>query len=123
MLFSDYINIPCNTTPDSPYREFIDVTNGKLNTITIRFRYGSANLCGIRLLYAEFQFCPLSLGQWVISSTDSYVFSADLTITDVPHQITVECFNIDDTFDHHVWVALDMSRETYPGMSNISITI
>ena len=123
MLFCQDINIPPNTTPDAPYRTFIDVTTGNIKIISVRFRYGSANLCGVRLLYAEFQFCPLSMGEWIVSSPYPYEFEGGFLIEDVPHQITVECYNLDDTFNHHVLVGMDIVRETTYTLGMTEVTI
>jgi len=108
MLFSASILIPANTPVTAPTRTVIGVHYGAVKQVWIRWRWGSGNLGGVRILRAEFQLWPLSAGQWFISSPHETVWSDDYTIAEEPTSFVVEAYNLDDTFDHTCWVAFSI---------------
>lgn len=111
MIFSKDITIPANTTKESPLRVRIPISEGVVRHVWIRWRWGSANLCGARILYQEFQIWPLSLTQWFISQLDSLDFDEEFSVDGIPHEFVAELYNLDDTYPHNVWVGFSVLRE------------
>jgi len=115
MLFSQHIAIPANTTKFAPVRVMIPACEGTITRVIIRWRWGSGNLCGARVLYSEYQVWPRSKDQWFVSNPQDIEFEENLQITDHPHFFALEGYNEDDTFAHTVEVSINILRKTISG--------
>lgn len=111
MLFSASIEIPASTTAADPLRTTIPITGGVLRRVWVRWRWGIGNLGGCRILYREFQHWPLSLGQWFPASPDPLEFEENFAISTDPSVLVVESYNLDDSYEHTLWVAFNVLRE------------
>lgn len=60
--------------------------------------------------FHEFQYWPLSLGEWFTSSIDPLEFAEAIKIGTDPYEIEIQGYNTDDTYPHTVWVALEIDR-------------
>jgi len=78
MLFSQRIAIPANTTKLAPVRIMIPACEGTITKVIVRWRWGSGNLCGARVLYSEYQVWPRSKTQWFVSNTQDIEFDENL---------------------------------------------
>ena len=108
MFFSTTLTIPPSTPRTAPARATLKVTVGVVTRVWVRWRYGSANLCGVRALWAGFQHWPLSLGQWFPSSVHPLEFEDRTWIWGGVDEIVVEGYNEDDTYEHAVFFAVQM---------------
>ena len=64
----------------------------------------------MRMRYREYVHWPLSQGEWFPSTPDPLEFGESFKLDDIPSTIVLEGWNIDDTFDHTVWVAFEIQR-------------
>ena len=115
MLFSQRIAIPANTTKLAPVRIMIPACEGTITKVIVRWRWGSGNLCGARVLYSEYQVWPRSKDQWFVSNTQDIEFDENLEVTDHPHFFALEGYNEDDSFPHTVEVAINILRKSDGG--------
>ena len=115
MLFSQRIAIPANTTKLAPVRIMIPACEGTITKVIVRWRWGSGNLCGARVLYSEYQVWPRSKTQWFVSNTQDIEFDENLQITDHPHFFELEGYNEDDSFPHTVEVSINILRKSDGG--------
>lgn len=111
MHYTKGLTIPSETSEDSPIRTTLVLTEGVIRKLWVRWRWGSANLCGVRILYHEFQYWPLTLLEWYPSSVHPLEFTEEFPIGSEPYELTIEAYNDDDTFPHNVWVAVELRRE------------
>ena len=111
MFYSASLTIPANTTILSPTRVLLPVSSGIVRRVWVRWRWGSANLCGVRMLYQEFQHWPLSGSEWFPSSPIPLDFADALPVAQEPLELAIEGYNLDDTYPHTVWVAFEILRE------------
>ena len=111
MFFCREIVVPSGIDKENPLRETLLVSYGFLCRVAIRWRYGSSYLCGLRIKYHEFQICPLSLDEWIVSMPDLLSYEENIAIDSQPYELTIELYNSDDTFEHRVWIGLIISRE------------
>ena len=111
MLYSKEIIIPANTTKDNPFSANLPVVNGIVKRVWVRWRWGSANLCGCKILRGAFQLWPTALGQWFPSTTFDTTFEERYTVDAEPMHFMVMGYNLDDTFPHTLWVATLVLRE------------
>lgn len=114
MLYTQDLLIPKLTTNKAPLRVTFKVTKGTVRRVWVRWRWGSANLCGARMLYHEFQHWPHAIGRWFPSTTHDLVFSSEVELRNEPFEIALEGYNEDDTYPHRVWVAFEIHREVIP---------
>lgn len=108
MFFSAALAIPASTLESGPVRKTFKITAGLITRVWVRWRYGSANLCGVRIKRGEFQYWPLSIGSWFPSSPQGLEFAERHWVLTGAYELTVEGYNKDDTFEHTVWVAFEM---------------
>jgi len=110
MLFSKSIVISAQTSKAIPLVTTFPICEGVMKRVWVRWRWGSANLCGCRVLYESFQVWPLSMTEWFVSNVLDMVFEEDFEIDDVPHELRIEAYNEDDTFPHTLWIACSILR-------------
>lgn len=110
MIFSKEILIPAQTVAEDPLVTFAPISLGALQRVWVRWRWGSGNLCGVRILYAAFQIYPLTMTEWFVSTPYPLEFEDDRLIDGVPTEIEIQAYNNDDTFGHRVWVAFSVLR-------------
>lgn len=110
MIFSSELLIPANTTMGDPARKLFDITSGVINQVWVRWRYGSGGLCGVRVKYAEFQMFPYSIGEWLRSNREAITWEERYAVDNAPFELAIEAYNLDDTFDHRVFVAVNILR-------------
>lgn len=114
MLFSKSITIPPNTTKANVLVTTFPICEGVIKRVWVRWRWGSGNLCGCRILYESFQVWPLSMTEWFVSNTQDMAFDENFLINDVPHVFRIESYNLDDTFPHTLWIAVSILRMIEP---------
>jgi len=110
MLYSKVVSILANTLPTAPLIVRCPVCEGVITRIWVRWRWGSGNLCGCRLVYEGSQQWPRNLDEWFISNVQDTVFATEFVVDDVPHHVNVYAYNLDDSFPHTLWVAFEIMR-------------
>ena len=111
MIFAKEVTTPAQTTREAPQTTDLHITEGSLRHFWVRWRFGSGNLCGVRILHTTFQHWPLTPGEWFPSSTAPLSFPEDLRVEKTTPLLQIQTFNLDDVFDHSVWVAVYVQRE------------
>jgi hypothetical protein len=114
VFFAQEWLIPANTPVDDPYHQTFQVCEGVVRKVWVRWRYGVGNLAGCRILRGEFQVWPLTIGEWLSSSHHPIEFEEDYSIGDVPFYLDVYAYNLDDTFDHRLFLGVEILR---PGLT------
>jgi len=112
MLYSKEIRIPANTSKNDPLGVILDVVEGTVKRVWVRWYWGSGNLCGCRLVRGGSQVWPTSLTEWFLSSPYPLTFEEAYPVTDEPLEINIEAYNLDDTYSHTVWVGVLVLRQT-----------
>ena len=110
MFFVKTLTIPANTTALQPVRVTFPVCRGLISHVWVRWYWGSGNLCGARMLYQEFQHWPLSIGGWFPSSPYPLDFAEDVVLDSDPYLLTIEGYNLDDTYPHAVVFHVNITR-------------
>jgi len=111
VFFAKSLTIPANTLQGKPVRIKLRVTQGLVKHVWVRWRWGTGNLCGVRMYHNEFQYWPLSLGSWFPSSEYPIDFADAIPIGDDSRLVVIEGYNLDDTFSHTVWVGFNIIRQ------------
>ena len=120
MLYSKLVTIPAQTLAANPYCSNLDLTEGVITRVWVRWRFGSGNLCGLQLRYASFAYWPLTLGEWFPSTVHPLEFSEHYPLTTAPFSIDIVGYNQDDVYAHTVWVAVLVERPvSVPGLTQL----
>ena len=113
MIYSKRIIIPANTSKKVPYTSQVDVVEGVIKRVWIRWNWGSACLAGLQVFSGGFQLWPTTARQWFHSSIHETTFEELYSIHDEPLHFVIKTYNLDDTFDHSVWVGFSVLRYKY----------
>jgi len=113
MIYCKEIVIPANTGRYAPLSSQVDIVEGVVKRVWVRWRWGSACLAGCQVFRASFQLWPTSLGQWFQSSIHETTFEENYPISDEPMHFIIKSYNLDDTFPHTVWVSFSVLRPEY----------
>ena len=100
MFFACTLEIPANTSKKEPMVSRMGVTYGVVQHVWVDWWWGVGNLGGVRMMHESFQHWPLSGSQWFPSNERGIDFNEDYEIWTEPTIITIEGFNLDDTFPH-----------------------
>ena len=76
----------------------------------MRWRWGSANLCGCQILREERQIWPYTLGEWFRSMALDTSWEDVYTLDTVPFSFDIHSYNLDDTFEHELWLGMNIVR-------------
>jgi len=90
----------------------VDVVEGVVRKVWVRWHWGPGNLCGVRIYRGGFQLWPTTLGAWFGSSVQETVFEGAYELRDEPLHFVIEGYNLDDTYDHEVWLGFEVLRES-----------
>lgn len=116
MFYSKEITISPQTEEKSPQRNTLTISLGVIKQIWVRWRWGSGGLCGARILHAEFQFIPLTPGEWIPSNVHPFTTPERYHVKDMPTELVIESYNLDEVYEHKVWVAVEIEREEKSGI-------
>lgn len=113
MIYCKEISIPANTARAVQKLDQIDVVEGVVKRVWVRWRWGSADLAGCAIFRGGFQLWPTSLGEVFPSSIHETVFDEMYLVDDEPLHFIVRAYNTDDTFPHKLWVGFSVIRPKY----------
>jgi len=112
MIYAGHLVIPANRLKAVPLTTQIDVVEGVVQRVWVRWHWGPGNLCGVRIYRGGFQLWPTSLGEWFGSSIAETVFEGAYELTAEPLHFVIEGYNEDDTYDHEVWLGFEVLRKS-----------
>lgn len=113
MIYCKEIVIPSGTAMKFPLRSQVDVVEGVVKRVWVRWRWGAADLAGCAIFRGGFQLWPTTLGEWFHSSEHETVFDEQYLVDDEPLHFIVKAYNEDDTFPHKLWIGFSVIRPRY----------
>lgn len=113
MIYCQEIVILANTARSAPMSSQIDIVEGVVKRVWVRWRWGSADLAGCSIFREGFQLWPTTGGKWFHSSIHETVFDEMYLVADEPLHFIVRSFNEDDSFPHKLWVGFSVLRPKY----------
>jgi len=113
MLITQEITVPSGTSQSDPLVIAIEIPGGTVRQFYVGWRWGSADLCGMRIWHHENQVIPYSLSQWLPSFDQVLSIPADLDVWLQPHVLTIHAYNEDDTYAHTVWIGVSLDRQDW----------
>lgn len=107
--FFHYLTIPKNTPIDTPISYVMSLPIGKIYRLWIEYPRGCSGLAGFQLHRAVRQIFPLPDGIWLRSDNSVMNFAFSHLISNEPYEVILKGYNLDDTYDHTIWVGFEMS--------------
>lgn len=106
--FFHYLTIPKNTSRAVPLTYDMKLPLGMIYRLWVEFPKGCSGLVGFRMERATIQIFPLPDGVWLRSDNSVMSFGFTHPIRSEPHEVKLYGYNLDDTYDHTIWVGLEM---------------
>lgn len=110
--FFHYLSIPRSTPILLPVTFNMSLPIGIINTIHIETPLGCSGLVGIQVWRGVRQVFPLPEETWFKSDNSVYHFSFSHSMETEPYQITLRGYNLDDTYQHQIMIAFEMSGKS-----------
>jgi len=108
MIYQKSITTPKDTPVLTPVSEVMEVNKGLIYQVDIIIPAGCVGLAGVRLLDGLYQVYPTTPNTWFVGDNIHMSFQDTYLKTDVPHQLTVQTYNLDDTYEHTLTVIISM---------------
>lgn len=107
--FFHYLAIPKNTVQSAYVSYTLRLPIGRINKIWLEYPLGVAGLAGVQLWRGVRQIFPLPEGNWLRSNNSTLNFSFTHDIDSEPYEVEIRGYNLDDTYQHTIWISLEMS--------------
>ena len=104
-MYYDYaFTIPANTTQTAPTTQACHLCHGVIHRVEIDFPYGCAGLVHLQILHALHQLWPTN-PEGAFNADDFVIgYNEHHALADTPPILTLQGWNLDDTFDHTLQV-------------------
>jgi len=107
--FFHYLEIPKNTTKENPLTYTMSLPIGIINRLWVEFPRGCSGLAGVQVYRSIRQVFPLPDGVWLRSDNAVLNFAFSHQIKNEPYEIILQGYNLDDTYNHTIWLGFEMS--------------
>lgn len=114
MIYSKEMVVPQNTLFTNPFTDEIEIVEGVIKRVWVRWRWGSAGLCGCAIFRGGSQCWPTTLGEWFPSTTLDTEFIESYIVDDEPLRLLIRAYNHDILYPHKLWVGVSVLRPRYP---------
>lgn len=124
--FFHYFTIPKSTPIATPLTYTLNLPIGKINKLWIEYPKGCSGLVGFQLHRSTRQIFPQPEDIWLRSDNSVMAFAFSHAIKTEPYEVLLKGYNIDDTYEHTIWIGLEMSgfnKELTPAMQAFMKTL
>lgn len=97
-----------------PERVSFPLTHGRVKDIRLTFPAGCSGLVGVRILRGPLQLYPLTVGEWIVSDDETVPIPGYFDLDERPYEVTLEGYNVDDTYNHTVAVSITVEAIVDP---------
>jgi hypothetical protein len=109
-VYSYKFTIGPNTYPDNPKVERLKIEEEVFDKLIILIPPGNWGLGGFRCKYGLDQFIPRPAESWIVGSGESIEVDVKWISPEVPWYLTLEGYNIDDTYEHAFYLRIITSK-------------
>lgn len=107
--FFHYLTISKSTPITTPLTYIMPLPIGRINKLWVEFPRGCSGLVGIQIHRGIRQIFPLPDDVWLRSDNVVIPFAFSHVIKNEPYEVIIKGYNLDDTFQHTIWIGLEMS--------------
>ena len=108
MSYTESLTLPKNTTADSPGSVDIPISPAVVDRVEITFPSGCVGLVGVRFKYQSRVIFPFNPNGWYKGNGQTVIFTPNVELKEEPLMLTVEGYNEDDTYQHIVYIVIDV---------------
>lgn len=108
MAFSTKITIPANTTSDDPIIVTLPGTNMRIIGLNITFPSGCVGLVECSIDYQGRQLFPYNPEGKFVGNGQTISIHPQIDLLGPPHEISIVGVNADDTFEHTLYIIIDV---------------
>ncbi len=108
MSYTESLTLPKNTTSENPMAVDVSIQPMIIDRMEITFPSGCVGLVGVRFKYQSRVIFPYNPDSWYKGNGQTVVFSPNIELKEVPLMLTVEGYNDDDTYQHTVYIVIDV---------------
>ncbi len=107
MSYTVSLEVPKETPSTDPVWVDIPIQPMIVDRVEITFPSGCVGLVGVRFKYQSRVLFPYNPDDWYKGNGQTVIFTPNLELKEKPLFITVEAYNIDDTYKHTVYIVID----------------
>lgn len=108
MSYTTSLTLTKNTTTEDPNSVDIPIQPMLIDRVEITFPSGCVGLVGVRFKYQSRVIFPYNPEGWYKGNGQTVVFSPNIELKEEPLMLTVEGYNEDDTYQHIVYIVVDV---------------
>jgi len=97
-----------NTAIVSPVSQPIEIRSSIITKVIIIQPTGCVGLVGTRFTYQSHRLWPINEQSWFKANGTPIIFEPNSELTEPPFELTMECYNIDDTYQHIVYAYVEV---------------
>ena len=117
--FAYKITVPADTAVSAPETLDMKLTYGIITHVQIVIPDGQKASTHLKLLHHEFQLYPLSRGYWYEGDGIQVEFDDLFPITTPPYALKAVAYNEDDTYEHALYVYINVRKPEELGYAAI----
>ena len=118
------LTVTANTDSDTPVSVDIESPPMIIRGVSIGFPAGCVDLVHAWVEYQSAQIFPINQDGDFVGNGQIIDFTAQTYIVDEPRIVTFKAYNLDDTYDHKIWLKLDIEFVLPPeGAVNSGIVV
>lgn len=106
MDYAVSLTIPANTLEADAVESVLELCYGTVERVTVLFPPGPSGLVHVRIFRHTRQIWPSTPGESYVGNKTMYTFAENWPIHELPHEVVVQGWNLDDTYEHTVYVHL-----------------
>ena len=110
MFYAWAIAVPKNTAESAPVEQVMKLTQGVVTRVEVQFPDGCDGLAHCRILQGGHQLWPTLPSTSLVSSGYTIVIDENHELTGEPFEFKAQCWNLDDTFPHTLYVRVGILR-------------
>ena len=108
MRYGKAFEIPANTAESDPLEEVLELCFGRIKGVFILHPPGSIGLAHLQIFRHTRQIFPSTPGESFVGNKTTRDFPENWPIYELPHAVTLRGWNLDDTYDHTIYVELSV---------------
>jgi hypothetical protein len=108
MIFTYDLSLPANTTVRNPVKQDMLLGYGIIDNVLITFPAGCQALAGVKIKRGLHSVLPAGHNKWFKGNDANINLYTRYELTDYPYILTLEGYNIDDTYGHNIIIMLSL---------------
>jgi hypothetical protein len=114
MFYEFTLTIPPNTPATAPTERTVDLTPGIISRVEVQFPAFCVGLVHVKVRRVLHQVWPANPDGDISAEAANITWVADYDLSEPPFQLTLQGYNLDDTFDHTITFRFEITAAAAP---------